>query len=681
MTRDKKIERLTEEVRFHAQYAEVVLNSIADGVYSTDLNRIIKTWSRGAEEITGWKAEEIIGHPCFDFLKHTDDMGRVLCDVDCPIVQTFRTGRNTAKEASVLTKDGRRIPVSITVGPIFDESGNVIGAVEVFRDISKERELLESIKRANALKDQFLANVSHELRTPLNSIIGFSELLKEQVIGPLNEKQLQYVQNILQSGEHLLSLINDILDLSKVEAGTLEVESVPINLKEVLQWGLFMQKERAKKHNISLNLDVDGEIGVVRTDPTRLKQILFNLLSNAVKFTPDGGSVSVKAKKLNGEIQISVSDNGIGIPKDRIDDIFEPFVQLDSSLSRQYEGTGLGLALTRRLVELLGGRIWVESQLGKGSTFHFTIPVELEKGKNGERRSIKIPIPKGKKVSAEKREKVALIVEDDLNFASLLREYLEDLGCRTAIALSGEEGLRIARQLKPDLITLDIMMPVMDGWQFLEKLNEDEELRGTPVVIISVLHEEGKGMTLGASAVLQKPIDRTSLMKALERAGLSKKEQAKVLVVDDDPNAVEVVSETLSSMGYTVLKAYSGREGVQIAMDETPDLIVLDLMMPEMSGFDTIEHLKSDPKTRDIPIVILTAKLLTDEDIRRLNGHIVSITRKGEFSEEEFLREVRNALGGNFTRERETKYGKDSGGRGPRGEPPVDGGDNQADGT
>jgi len=274
-----------------------------------------------------------------------------------------------------------------------------------------------------------------------------------------------------------------------------------------------------------------------------------------------------------------------------------------------------------------------------------------------------------------------LIVEDDLNFASLLREYLEDLGCRTAIALSGEEGLRMARQLKPDLITLDIMMPVMDGWQFLEKLNEDEELRGTPVVIISVLHEEGKGMALGASAVLQKPIDRLSLMRALERAGLSRKDQAKVLVVDDDPNAVEIISEILSSMEYSILKAYGGREGIQIAADETPDLIVLDLMMPEMDGFDVIEHLKSDPKTRDIPIVILTAKLLTEEDIRRLNGHIVSITRKGEFSREEFLREVRNVLGEKLTSEKETEHGKDSGGRGPRGKPPVDGGDNQADGT
>ncbi|HID57414.1 TPA: PAS domain S-box protein, partial [Candidatus Poribacteria bacterium] len=219
MTRGEKIKDLTEEINFHAQYAEVVLNSIADGVYSTDLNRVIKTWSRGAEGITGWKAEEIIGHPCFDFLKHTDDEGKVLCDVDCPIAQTLRTGQDTAKEATVLTKSGKRIPVSITVGPIFDEEGNVIGAVEVFRDISKEKELLESIKRANALKDQFLANVSHELRTPLNSIIGFSELLKEQLVGPLNEKQLHYVQNILQSAEHLLSIINDILDLSKVEAG------------------------------------------------------------------------------------------------------------------------------------------------------------------------------------------------------------------------------------------------------------------------------------------------------------------------------------------------------------------------------------------------------------------------------------------------------------------------------
>ena len=375
MTRGEKIKDLTEEINFHAQYAEVVLNSIADGVYSTDLNRVIKTWSRGAEGITGWKAEEIIGHPCFDFLKHTDDEGKVLCDVDCPIAQTLRTGQDTAKEATVLTKSGKRIPVSITVGPIFDEEGNVIGAVEVFRDISKEKELLESIKRANALKDQFLANVSHELRTPLNSIIGFSELLKEQLVGPLNEKQLHYVQNILQSAEHLLSIINDILDLSKVEAGMMEVKPEVISLKDLIESSLTMVGERAAKHRISLSMEIGEGIGTVRTDPTRLKQILFNLLSNAVKFTPDGGSVSVKARKLDGEIQISVSDTGIGIPKEKMEEIFEPFVQLDGSLSRRYEGTGLGLALTRRLVELLGGRIWVESQLGKGSAFHFTIPV------------------------------------------------------------------------------------------------------------------------------------------------------------------------------------------------------------------------------------------------------------------------------------------------------------------
>lgn len=373
MTRDKKIKKLSGEVSFHTQYAEVVLNSIADGVYSTDLNRVVETWSKGAEEITGWKAEEVIGHPCSDFLKHADDEGRVLCDVDCPIVQTLRTGRDTIKEASVLTKSGRRIPVSITVGPIFDEDGSVIGAVEVFRDISKEKELLESIKRANALKDQFLANMSHELRTPLNSIIGFAELLKEQFVGPLNEKQLQYVRNILQSGEHLLSIINDILDLSKVEAGMMEIKPEEVHIRDLLESSLAMVKERAAKHRISLSLEVDEGIGTVRTDPTRLKQILFNLLSNAVKFTPDGGSVSVKAKRLNGEIQISVTDTGIGIPKERMEEIFKPFVQLDSSISRQYEGTGLGLALTRRLVELLGGRIWVESEVGKGSTFHFTI--------------------------------------------------------------------------------------------------------------------------------------------------------------------------------------------------------------------------------------------------------------------------------------------------------------------
>jgi PAS domain S-box-containing protein len=373
---ERRAEKLAREMNLQAQYAEVVLNSIADGVYSTDLNRIIKTWSRGAEEITRWRAEEVIGRSCADFLRHTNDEGRVLCDVDCPLIESFATKRNAARDAQVHTRDGGRIPVSITVGPIFGENGEVIGAVEVFRDVSKEKELIESIKQANALKDQFLANMSHELRTPLNSIIGFADLLKEQVFGPLNEKQLQYAQNILESGEHLLSLINDILDLSKVETGMLEVNLEQVNLEEMLRWSLTIQNERAKRHNISMNLEVDEGIGTIMTDPTRLKQILLNLVSNAVKFTSDGGSVTVRAKKLDGEIQISVSDTGIGIPKEQRERIFEPFVQLDSSLSRRYEGTGLGLALTKRLVELLGGRIWVESEPDKGSTFHFTIPLD-----------------------------------------------------------------------------------------------------------------------------------------------------------------------------------------------------------------------------------------------------------------------------------------------------------------
>jgi len=372
---EKRARDLAKEMSLQAQYAQVVLDSIADGVYSTDMSRIIKTWSKGAERITGWTAQEAIGRSCADFLRHTDDSGEALCEVDCPLIEAFRTGKSVAKEAWVHAKDGRAIPVSITVGPIFDEKGEVVGAVEVFRDVSKERELIESIKQANALKDQFLANMSHELRTPLNSIIGFAELLREQVFGPLNDRQLRYVENILRSGEHLLTLINDILDLSKIEAGAVEVEREPVNLKEVLEWSLTMQSERAKKHNISLDLEVDGDIGIIETDPTKLKQILLNLISNAVKFTPEGGKVTVRAKKRDEEIEISVSDTGIGVPKDQLDRIFEPFVQLDSSLSRRYEGAGLGLALTRRLVELLGGRIWVESEVGKGSTFSFTLPL------------------------------------------------------------------------------------------------------------------------------------------------------------------------------------------------------------------------------------------------------------------------------------------------------------------
>jgi PAS domain S-box-containing protein len=379
---EERARELNREVIQQEQYAETVLRSIADGVYTVNRNIIVLSWSQGAEAITGYTAEEVIGRYCGDFLRHTDEAGQVLCDTDrCPFVRVWSTGKPVEPEqVFACCKDGRLVPVAVTAAPILDETGQSIGAVEVFRDVSRERELVERIKAASRAKSEFLANMSHELRTPLNSIIGFSEMLQDQLFGPLNQKQARYVDNVLTSGKHLLRLINDVLDLSKVEAGKMQLTYSEFPLARALEDSLGMFKVAASKKRLTLELSVAPEVGLIRADEVRFKQIMYNLLSNAVKFTPEEGKVTVHARvtEANGGrwAEVSVADTGIGIAPKEMERIWQEFEQVDSSYARQYEGTGLGLPLTRQLVELHGGHIWAESAgEGQGSTFTFRLPM------------------------------------------------------------------------------------------------------------------------------------------------------------------------------------------------------------------------------------------------------------------------------------------------------------------
>ncbi len=404
---EERAKELNLELIREKEFAETVLRSITDGVYVTDLERRILSWSDGGEGITGFRAEEAVGRFCKDFLKHTDDEGRVLCDFACPLTECFRTGRPTpVKDTWVQTMDGRRIPVSVSAAPIRNEEGRIIGAVEVFRDISKERELVRRIQEASRHKSAFLANMSHELRTPLNSIIGFSEVLIDGMAGELNEKQARYINNVLTSGRHLLDLINDILDLSKVEAGKLEFQPEVFRISDALEGAITLVRPMASRTGLHIELEVDERLSTINADPVRFKQIMNNLLSNAIKFTPEGGKVRVAAqlvrspmsdvrsqedvaselvsdvdvadelRRYKNFIQIAVSDTGVGIKPGDMPRLFQEFVQLDSTYAKRHQGTGLGLSLTKKLVELHGGRIWAESEgEGKGSTFTFVLPL------------------------------------------------------------------------------------------------------------------------------------------------------------------------------------------------------------------------------------------------------------------------------------------------------------------
>ena len=501
--------------------------------------------------------------------------------------------------------------------------------------------LYRDLEAASRHKSEFLASMSHELRTPLNAIIGFSEVLREEMFGPLNERQADYLNDILTSGRHLLSLINDILDLSKIEAGKMELDLTTFSLPAVLEGGLTMIRERAANHGISLGLDIAPHVGEVTADERKVKQVVFNLLSNAVKFTSDGGRIDLSARCSNGEVEVAVRDTGIGIAPEDQEQVFEEFQQ-----AGQREGSGLGLALCRSFVELHGGRIRLESEVGVGSTFAFTLPlpsVTREQREASPLADDPIPVPSGAAGTATPGPTM-LVIEDDERSAELLRIYLEDGGFSVTIAAAGDEGIQAARRIRPAAIVLDLLLPDISGWDVLTALKEDAALADIPVVIVSMLDERGKGYALGAADYLVKPIGRDDLLGALRplaAAGALGGEPVKVLAIDDDPVALELVSAVLDPEGYTVLRAQSGDEGVGIALRDHPALVILDLLMPGTDGFDVVEQLRADPRTADIPIVVLTSKVIGEADRQRLISRIAHLAQKGHFSRAEFVELVR----------------------------------------
>ncbi|MCG6550919.1 MAG: response regulator, partial [Candidatus Magnetominusculus sp. LBB02] len=516
------------------------------------------------------------------------------------------------------------------------------------------------LEESNRLKSEFLANMSHELRTPLNAIIGFSEILKDGILGDLGEGQKEYVVDIFNSGQHLLSLINDILDLSKIEAGKMTLDLDKLDIPYMLGNSLSIIKEKAQANGVSLKINVHESVGSMYADARKFKQIVYNLLSNAVKFTPASGTVTLAADTATFDsgkfLEVSVTDTGIGMSKEGMAKLFRPFEQIDGSLSRKYEGTGLGLAMVKRLVELHGGTIEVASEEGKGSMFTFRIPyreqgilqtspTEIETERVEMETAAPTPVPE------QAKQPLVLIVEDDDNSAQLIRIQLESEGYRTVRAVSADRGLTIALQEVPDLITLDIMLPDMHGLDFLKKMKENAELRHIPVVIISLVADRSKGFSLGASDVLQKPVTRDDLIAAVRHLGILPQDTARplrVLAVDDDPKAVEIVCRYLQNEGCEVLSAYGGKEAIEVAMRELPDLIVLDLMMPEMTGFDVVRALKDMPETAAIHIIILTAKIITEEDRSTLNNNVLKILQKGNFDKTDLIAEARRAMRGRY---------------------------------
>ena len=525
-------------------------------------------------------------------------------------------------------------------------------------EIADRNQMLETSSR---LKSEFLSSMSHELRTPLNAIIGFSEMLKDGFTGELTTRQLTYVGHIFEGGQHLLALINDILDLSKIEAGKVELSIEPTVLRAVLHDSLLVVGERARAGRVRLHVNLTDEVDdIVCADPRRLKQILHNLLSNAVKFTPAEGHATLSARRVDrkraaealpgaGEghrsvladagfssyVEISVSDTGMGLKPQDMQRLFTPFTQIADRRTQGAEGTGLGLAMVKRLAELHGGAVAVTSEPERGSCFTVWLPWREPSGADAAAPS----------AGTRRRERLALVIEDDERAATLMSLQLQAQGFRTRRVGSGEEALALHDEIVPDLVTLDIVLPGMDGWEFLARMKQLPRWESVPVVVVSVLGEGRRGYALGASLTLQKPIRLDELQRGLKRLGFGGDgASATALVVDDDARAVELVARPLQQLGCVALRAYGGAEGIELARRCGPDLIMLDLEMPDVSGFEVVNALKRDRATAGIPIVIVTARDLTRADRDRLSGHIHELVDKTEFDEGRFIGKVRRAL-------------------------------------
>ena len=482
--------------------------------------------------------------------------------------------------------------------------------------------------------------MSHELRTPLNAIIGFSELLTDAREGQFDEATRKRFQGqILTSGKHLLGLINDILDLSKVEAGQMELRLQPVSVADAVDQVAKTVEPLLAKKAITLRANVDGA-GEVIADAGKLKQMLLNLVSNAIKFTPDGGAVTIGAVRTEDTVEISVADTGIGIADEDMKQIFHEFHQVDPGPGRQHEGTGLGLALTKRFAALHGGDVRVTSQVNRGSIFTLVLPLHPRVQTPSERAVAGL-------VNGHGSGPLVLVVEDDPAAAELLTRQLASAGYRTEVARSGNEALERARQLKPAAITLDIIMPELDGWEVITRLKSDDATSAIPIVVVSVVDNPELGIALGAIDYFVKPVNTSALVERLGRPDVERgpsTRKVRVLVVDDEAANRTLLTEALEPAGFTVLPASGGREAIEIAKSSNPDLVLLDLIMPEVTGFDVVAALRADEKTRDTPIMVLTAANLTEADMRQLNGRVSQILSRGSVATSDIVGLLKGVL-------------------------------------
>jgi PAS domain S-box-containing protein len=625
-------------LRRSQQFLDSVIDLLPVMVFVKDAREMrFVRFNRTAEQLVGLPRSAVLGRTDADLFP-------------APMAEGFRT----VDRAVLASDEVRDIPEEVMVASngavrtmhtrkvtIRDEEGHPTFLLGVSEDITARKRAEQDIQRArdtaesaNRTKSEFLAKMSHELRTPLNSIIGFSQLLEEESFGPLNDRQRRYVGNVLTSGRQLLELINDILDLSKVEAGRMELSLAAVALVPLLHEAIALVEPLAVQSRLHLSLEIEEPLPAVLVDASRLRQVLYNLLGNAIKFTGPGGRVTLRAAWTRTRsragarmIRITVQDSGVGIRPDDLERIFREFEQVDSDPTRNHQGTGLGLALSRRLVELHGGRIWAESEVGLGSSFHVELPVSPEAGVD-------------RTTSRSSRDQVApdgplvLVVEDDPHVAELARDCLESAGYRVAHVADGDVVTQRVAELSPDAITLDVVLPGRDGLAVLRALKADPRSAAIPVLMMSIVDERVRGLALGAFDWLLKPVRREALVAAIQRAvtGAAARHPT-VLAIDDDPGALDILTAIIEGAGFRAVTTTDARHGLELADLDPPAAIILDLVMPGLSGFELVAALRERAATREVPIIVFSARDLDAAERARLEQQVLQVLAKPDTGE------------------------------------------------
>jgi PAS domain S-box-containing protein len=629
--------RLYEEANRQREFFRSLLNNSPVAIVQLDPDYRVAACNPAFEELFQYKEHEARGHILDELitdsvtLREAEKYSRDA--VDRPVKGIGRRRR----------KDGTFVDVEILGVPVIADESRV-ALMGMYHDISELTEARREAEGANSAKSQFLANMSHELRTPLNAIIGYSEMLQEEAQDAGLPTFIADLDKIHTAGKHLLALINDVLDLSKIEAGKMELYLESFDVNTMIDEVTTTIQPMVAKNGNRLTVSRGSGLGEMHADQVKVRQTLLNLLSNACKFT-ERGEITLDAQRRPGasgdEIVFAVSDSGIGMTQEQMGRLFESFSQAESSTSRRYGGTGLGLALTRRFSEMMGGAVDVASTAGHGSTFTLRLParVDLARRASAGVTAAAAPLPKQGDGSAG----TVLIIDDDADARRLLRTALAADGFRVEEAVDGTSGLEIARIVRPDAITLDILMPGIDGWEVLRRIRADESLADVPVIMLTVLHERQMALALGATEYVTKPIDRAQLRSILRRhhdTGSS----GVVLVVEDDAATRNTFARGLAREGWTVVEAENGRVALERMAEVTPSLILLDLMMPVMDGAEFVTELRKVEAWRHIPVIVVTAKDVSREERARLNGHVSDVLTKGTYSQLDLVRDIRQIM-------------------------------------